>query len=400
MRLRALLLTTLSVASVSACKGGDDPAQAPDGVTCTSVVAVGDGAWAQRELANAQPGSCVVLKGGPATPAAITVPKGVTLAAGKGERPVLTGSGDQPVVTLSESAQLVGIQIETSKGVGVAVRGPKAKVRDVSVTGAGSAAVAVLCSTACIDPADKVELTQVKMAKSQLGLWVSGGFVAWSGGETSEHASTGLAVAAGVVAQDGARVELTGVTVSKVQGVGVLLDGESTTGLLKDVTVTESSERGLWAQRLKGTADKPALRIEGSSLFSKNRLVGVGGLEARGIIFVGGRVQDTLASPTVTNLGQTENVGDGIGLFGGSGDVRIEGVEMLGNARAAALVDNGTRGIIFVGGRVESTGAQSLKVVVQNTSESVQVDPTSVSKVDKTLGVNAPKLPTASILKP
>ena len=57
----------------------------------------------------------------PATPAAITVPKGVTLAAGKGERPVLTGSGDQPVVTLSESAQLVGIQIETSKGVGVAV---------------------------------------------------------------------------------------------------------------------------------------------------------------------------------------------------------------------------------------------------------------------------------------
>ena len=73
---------------------------------------------------------------------------------------------------------------------------------------------------------------------------------------------------------------------------------------------------------------------------------------------------------------------------------------MVGNARAAALIDNGTRGIIFVGGRVESTGAESLKVVVQNTSESVQIDAANVSKVDKALGINAPKLPTASILKP
>ncbi|MBL8606982.1 MAG: right-handed parallel beta-helix repeat-containing protein [Myxococcales bacterium] len=400
--MRSFVLTLAALAATvatSACKSSDEPAQAPDGVTCSSVVAVGDGAWAQRELANATPGTCVVLKGGPATPAAISVPKGVTFAAGKGERPVFTGASEEPVVTLAEGAQLVGIQIQTSKGVGVAVRGPRAKVRDVSITGAGSAAVAVLCSPACVEPADAtVELTQVKLSQSQMGLWVSGAHVSWTSGESRDHASTGLAVAAGVVAQDGARVDLTGVVVARNQGVGILLDGEATGGVLKDVQVTENSERGLWAQRLKGTLDKPSLRIEGSSVFSKNRIVGVGGLEARGIIFVGGRVQDTQASPTVTNLGQTEQVGDGIGLFGQSGDVKLENVDLSGNARAAALVDNGTRGIIFVGGRVQTTGEQ-LKVVVQNTSETVTVDAANVSKLEKPIGVNAPKLPTATILK-
>lgn len=400
MRPFALTLSVLAATvATSACKSSDEPAQAPDGVSCSSVVAVGDGAWAQRELANAAPGSCVVLKGGPATPAAISVPKGVTFAAGKGERPVLTGASDEPVVTLAEGAQLVGIQIQTSKGVGVAVRGPKAKVRDVSITGAGSAAVAVLCSPSCVEPADStIELSQVKLAQSQMGLWVSGAHVSWTSGESRDHASTGLAVAAGVVAQDGARVDLTGVIVARNQGVGILLDGEATGGVLKDVQVTENSERGLWAQRLKGTLEKPALRIEGSSVFSKNRIVGVGGLEARGIIFVGGRVQDTQASPTVTNLGQTEQVGDGIGLFGQSGDVKLDGVDLSGNARAAALVDNGTRGIIFVGGRVQTAGEQ-LKVVVQNTTEPVTVDAANVSKLEKPIGVNAPKLPTATILK-
>ncbi len=400
MRPFALTLSVLAATvATSACKSSDEPAQAPDGVSCSSVVAVGDGAWAQRELANAAPGSCVVLKGGPATPAAISVPKGVTFAAGKGERPVLTGASDEPVVSLAEGAQLVGIQIQTSKGVGVAVRGPKAKVRDVSITGAGSAAVAVLCSPSCVEPADStIELSQVKLAQSQMGLWVSGAHVSWTSGESRDHASTGLAVAAGVVAQDGARVDLTGVIVARNQGVGILLDGEATGGVLKDVQVTENSERGLWAQRLKGTLEKPALRIEGSSVFSKNRIVGVGGLEARGIIFVGGRVQDTQASPTVTNLGQTEQVGDGIGLFGQSGDVKLDGVDLSGNARAAALVDNGTRGIIFVGGRVQTAGEQ-LKVVVQNTTEPVTVDAANVSKLEKPIGVNAPKLPTATILK-
>jgi hypothetical protein len=405
MRALTFFLVVIPLAALggASCKSSDDPAQPPDGITCASVVSVGDGAWAQRILAQAQSGECVVIKGNTqAMPASVTVPPGVIFAGAKGEKTTLTGSGDAPVVTLGERAQLVGIDIATTKGVGIAVRGAKAKVKNVTVTGAGSAAIAVLCAPACTDPPGPppsegprtIELSQVKLAKSQIGLWVSGAHVAWTGGESREHTSMGLSLAAGVIGQEGAQIELNGVTVTQVQGVGILLDGDATTGALKDVQVTENAERGLWFQRLNGTADRPALKIEGVSSFARNRIVGLGGLESRGIIFVGGRVQDTQTSPLVTNLGQTEEIGDGVGLFN-SGDVRLDGVELTNNARSAALIDNGTRGIIFVGGRVEGT----TKVVVQNTTESVQVDASNLTKLEKALGISAPKLPVSAVLK-
>jgi hypothetical protein len=198
-----------------------------------------------------------------------------------------------------------------------------------------------------------------------------------------------------LVALEGARVELEGVRLSKNQGLGVLLDGSSTTARFKDVEVSDNTERGLWAQRLSGTSASPALLIEGKSSFLRNRIVGLGALESRGIIFVGGRIADTQLAPLTTNLGQTEDVGDGLGLFEGSGDVKLDQVELSGNARAAGLIDKGERGIIFVGGKVESTG---LKVVVQNTTQAVQVDDAQKSVTPKALGFSAPKFGVPAVL--
>jgi len=299
------------------------------------------------------------------------------------------------VVTLAEGAQLVSVRVTGGKGVGVAVRGPSAVLRDVRVDAAASAALAVRCAPACTAEANAITLRNVTLEKSQMGLWASGALVRWTQGVSEGHTSTSLTAAAGLVALDGARVELEGVRLSKNQGLGVLLDGASTTARFKDVEVSDNTERGLWAQRLSGTSASPALLIEGNSSFLRNRIVGLGTLESRGIIFVGGRIADTQLAPLTTNLGQTEDVGDGLGLFEGSGDIKLDQVELSGNARAAGLIDKGERGIIFVGGKVESTG---LKVVVQNTTQAVQVDDAQKSVPPKALGFSAPKFGVPAVL--
>ncbi len=389
-------LTLLALLPLTACSSASEDDSPPDGVSCGSRVVVGDQAGLTGALAGAGGGSCVLLRSGSLS-GAFTVPKGVTLAAAKGAVVKVASPSEEPAVTLGEGASLVGVGIGASKGVGVAVRGGRARVTDVTVTGSASAALAILCDAGCPEDADAIVLTRVVLEKSQMGLWVSGAPVRWTGGESREHATTSLTLAAGVVAQDGARVELSGVKVLRNQGVGVLLDGAATRGVLTDVTVSENRERGLWAQKLQGSAEKPALEIKGSSAFERNRIVGLGGLESRGIIFVGGRVADTAAAPLVTNLGQTEDVGDGIGLFGGTGDARFETVELASNARAAGIVDNGARGIIFVGGRI-AAGVSGLKIVVQNTTVPVGTDTSSTTTASKVLGISSAALSTPVVL--
>jgi hypothetical protein len=245
----------------------------------------------------------------------------------------------------------------------------------------------------------KVTLTDVTLTKSSMGLWVSGAHVAWKGGSSTSHASTSLTAAAGVIAQDGAKLELDNVTVEKNQGVGVLVDGAATTASLKDSTISENAERGVWAQRIAGTLESPSLKIEGSQI-SKNRIVGVGAVESRGIIIVSGRIADTVAAPLVTNLESTEQIGDGLGVFTGSGDVKIEGLTFEQNARAAGLFDASDRGIIIVSGKV-GAGPSGLKFVVQNTKSGgdVQIPEADRSVVSKPLGVSAPKLALPPVLQ-
>lgn len=393
-RLRSLALVPALTVLAGACGSDPEGGGAPPGIACTGTQSAGDAASARAALAAAGDGACVVLTGG-TYEGPFEVPAGRKLVAGSGARATITGgTASAPAVLLSEGAALAGVDVLNAGGVGVAVRAASATISDVKVTGAKSAALAVLCKEGC--DAGQVELTGVTLEKSTMGLWVSGARVRMKGGRSAEHTSQSLSAAAGVVAQGGAHLDLDGVTVEKNQGVGVLVDGENTTASIVGATVSENAERGVWAQRVSGTLDAPALRVE-SSTIAKNRIVGLGGVEARGIIIVGGRVADTVAAPVATDLATTEQVGDGVGLFSGTGDVKLDNLTLEANARAAGLVDAGNAGIIIVGGKI-APGASGLKFVVQNTTAEVQLPADAKSEVGERLGVSAPKLSVPAVL--
>jgi hypothetical protein len=391
----------LSIAGASGCSSTSSAsAGAPTGIgiTCTTSASAGDAASARTALAAAAPGSCVVLAPG-SYAGPFTVPAGVAMVAQNGSRATLTGgTAQEPTVTLGDGAQLALVDVLDAPGVAVAVRAANAVVSNVNVSGAKSAALAVLCRETATPGCGSgvVSLTDVMLTKSSLGLWVSGAHVSWKGGASASHAGTALSAAAGVIAQDGAKLDLENVTVEKNEGVGVLVDGPLTTASIKNATVNENGERGIWAQRVNGTLDAPAVRIEGSQI-TKNKIVGVGAMESRGIIIVSGRIADTVAAPLVTNLDSTEQVGDGVGIFAKSGDFKIDGSLFETNARAAGVIDGSERGIIIVSGKVGS--GTGLKFVVQNsTGADVQIADADRSMPATTLGVSAPKLTVPSVL--
>jgi hypothetical protein len=387
------------IASCNETSSSSGSGPAGTGLTCATTKSAADSAALSTALAGATSGTCVVLSAasyaGP-----LKVPAGVSLVAQSGARATVTGGTAQdPAVSLGEGGGLVGVDVIDAGGVGIAVRGANAILSNVTVSGAKNAALAVLCRDSATPgcATGKVVLTDVTLTKSTMGLWVSGAHVVWTRGGSSSHASTSLTAAAGVIAQDGAKLELDSVVVEKNQGVGVLVDGAATTASLKNATVSENAERGVWAQRIAGTLDAPSLKIEGSEI-SKNRIVGVGAVESRGIIIVSGRIADTVAAPLVTNLESTEQIGDGLGLFTGSGDLKIDGLTFASNARAAGVIDGSDRGIIIVSGKV-GPGPSGLKFVVQNTKGAdVQIPEADRSVVSKPLGVSAPKLALPPVL--
>jgi hypothetical protein len=371
---------------------------APAAVTCSRSTSAADASSARAALAAASPGSCVVLTA--ATYAGpLTVPAGAALVAQDGSRVTISGgTAQEPAVSLGEGSQLANVDVVGSGGVGIAVRASNALLSSVTVSGAKGAALAILCKADATPScaSGTIALNGVQLSKSSLGLWVSGAHVAMKGGGSGSHAGTSLASAAGVIGQDGARLELDGVTVEKNEGVGILVDGASTTASIKNGTVSENGERGVWAQRVAGTLDAPSLRIEGTAI-TKNRIVGVGAVESHGIIIVSGRIAETVAAPLVTNLASTEQVGDGVGLFT-SGDFKLDGTLLEANARAAGISDGSDRGIIIVSGRV-GAGPSGLKFVVQNTKGAdVQVADTDRSVPGAALGFSAPKLALPPVL--
>ena len=391
-------LAAVAGSGSAGCKSSDSASSgaAGVGITCTTSTNAGDAASIRSALAGASAGACVVLPAG-SFAGPFTVPAGVAVVAQNGARATITGgTAQEPAITLGEGAKLALVDVVDAGGVGVAVRGANAVVTNVTVTGAKSAALAVLCHDASC-ATGTVTVTDVTLGKSTIGAWFSGAHVAWTGGASSSNAGTGLASAAGIMAVDGARLELQNVTVEKNEGVGIVIDGAATTAAITNATVNENGERGIWAQRVNGTLDAPAVKIEGSQV-TKNKLVGVGAVESHGIIIVSGRIADTVAAPAVTDLSTTVPVGDGFGVFSGSGDFKIDGTTVETNARAAGIVDNGDRGIIIVSGIVGAS-ASGLKIVVQNNKGAdVQIADGDRSMPAAPLAVSAPKLSLPSVL--
>lgn len=392
--LRPLLTSSIvAAAALSGCSSSDSAATPPDGIACSSSSAASDAASLRQALAGAAAGTCVVVQAGEIA-GSFTVGAGVTLAGARGSQPLLVADGADFVVKLASGATLANVRID-GKGVartGISIEAATATVSDVEVTGAKRGIDAVSAGGQLEQ--GSIELVNVALRKNGVGLVASRRQITMRNGTVSENGGTALSSGYGIVASDDAVLELDGVTIEKNDLVGLLVDGPRTRAVVRSSKVLDNGGRGVWVQRVEGTLETPALRIEGTEV-ARNKVVGVGAFESRGIIIVGGSVGHTVAAPVVTTLAKTEPVGDGIGIFGGSGDVKIENATLEGNARAAGIIDNPAtdRGIIIVGGKV-GAGPSGLKLVVQNsTSAMVQIADTDRSAPAEPLGISAQKIP-------
>lgn len=394
MRIRALV--TFALISAFGCGSSDDeapPASPPDGVSCSSAVGAADADGALRAAEGAQAGACVVLTGSSYVGLALSLKPGVMLVGAKGMRPKITPAEGVPGIVLADGAGLANVDVVGAPQSGIVALGAHARVKDVAVSGAKGAGLFAACAEDCA--AGAIALEDVTLEKNHVGLMAVSGLVTIVRGRIAENGNDSLTSGIGLVATGGAKIDLDGTVIEKNLATGILVDGKGTAVHAKDAKVLDNGERGIWAQDVDGTLDAPSLRLESTEV-ARNKIVGVGALESRGIIVVGGRIADTVAAPVVTNLATTEPVGDGFGVFTGSGDVKIDGTVLEGNARAAGIIDGSDRGIIVVGGRV-TAGASGLKVVIQNTTATIDIAEDLKSVPDEALGVSTTKVTVPSV---
>ncbi len=389
---RAWVAATAIAIAASGCSSSDrTTTDTPAGVTCTTKRPASDATSLGAGLASAAAGDCIVLQPNVTYAGTFNVPPGVTLSGPAGARAILRGSDPKaPVVALGEKSMVAGVDVADAPSVAIGVRAASASISDVHVSGAKVAALAAICTANCAGGA--ITITNANLETSELGLWVNGAHVAMSGGRSGGHAGTSLSSGIGIVATAGATLELDGVTVEQNQGTGVLVDGAGTTASIKNATVQDNANRGIWVQGVTGTLDAPAVHVEASTLV-RNKIVGIGSIESRGIIIVGGRVAETKNAPVTTSVRSLDQVGDGFGVFKQTTDFKIDGTVVEQNDRAAGLVDDGSKqGIIIVGGTI-AAGASGYKIVVQNTDDSaVQIAAGDRSTTAGALGVSAPTI--------
>lgn len=368
----------------------------PAGVECAAAVRTAhDAASLTEALAAAQPGDCVVLEDG-GYPGSFVVPAGVKLIGAEGATArVLGQSGERAALELDAAraqgarTELWNVSVEEAPGNAIAVRGPSARLVDVSVVGAGIASVAIRCEDTDCFGDDGVELEGCTLASGAVGLWASGADVRAQDTEVREHTGDSLTGGGGVFAVGGARLSLEAVRVED-NDYGVVVDGEGgTRAELAGVVVRGNRERGVWAQRLRGSLAEPALRVFGSSEIVANQITGLGLTDSVGVVVEDSLIAETVLSPVTVDVETTVDIGDGVGLFAGSGAVRLEAVTLRRNQRSQAVVDRGGAGISLVNPTVERDEGQ-LAVVVQNTAEAVDAPPEVLEGNAPELAVSAP----------
>lgn len=370
------------------------PLRASPELECNRVIgATPEPGSLEAALARAATGDCVVASEGTYTGAFI-VPEGVTLAAEEGGAVDFVGTdADQPALRLGprSGSTLYKVRVRSAEGVGILVEGGPARLLDVTVEEAQKTALLVTCDPPCIEEGQAVELRDPTLMTSANGLWIRGAFVQVEGGSSTRHSSNSLSSGIGVIASHGARLEMSRTRVEDNQEVGVLVDGALNTGAtLRSMKVMNNRGRGIWAQGLLGSDEDIRLRVEGPEMVVEgNRITGIGARDSRGIIIVNTRVAQTLAVEVPVGIGQTASVGDGIGLFAGSGSTRIDQVLLEDNGRSQALVDQGSTGIIIVNTR---TGGGQYGVVVQRTPVEVSAPPDQRSHPTDVLAVSSPKM--------
>ncbi len=368
----------------------------PTGVTCSRwTQASGDGPLAQA-LAAATSGTCVVAQSGTYSQA-LSVPQGVTLVGEAGAAVELSGGSDtQPVVSLAPNAVLAGVKVKAfAAGIGVIGAGKGQRLFQVNVTGGKKAGVVFWCEEDCRtdDFSDVVDCT---ISGAAVGLMTRGVRVRLKNGAVTKSGSSELVSGYGVVASAGAVLEMEGSSIEQNESLGILLDGAGATeATLTNVSVKDNTGRGIWAQGLAGTMASPKLKLVNATI-ERNVLIGLGARSSTGILVTGGRIAATVTGSTRGQLaGQVVMVGDGLGVFEGTGELRVEGASLEANQRSQVLVDSAMAGVV-IASTVKVTAGSGLGVVVQRTSQTVDAMNVTRPAAGQELSIAAPTfgLPT------
>jgi hypothetical protein len=364
--LRLTLLAALAFLALSACGPLTKPgASLPAGVTCARILI--SATDFTSTLGTAAAGDCVLLPAGTYR-GNFVVPENVSVVAGDGATVTLRGSeANQPVLTVRGGAKTVirGIRIDVSSGGGIVVEPGPVNMEGVSVTGTSQAGLTASCNQADCDQRQST-VNDSEFSNNTTGIVLSGAKLKLTGGRVGDNQGPALTDGSGIVVANGASLEVVDTMVENNAGVGVLIDGAATRVLMTRPTVRGNKGRGVWAQGLVGTG---TLQVLGGA-FSQNNLVAVGSIQSEGLLLKDATVATTQKVPVVIDLGHTEYIGDGVGLFKGTKNSSMENLTLTDNARAQALIDSVGDGIH---GTTLTASGGTWRLVVQNTTVAVDV---------------------------
>jgi hypothetical protein len=370
----------LAVFGMLVIAGACDPAQ-PAGVECEGdAIHASTADELSSALAKAAPGACVVVAAGTYT-GAFEVPAGVTLTAGESQQVILRSENARPALhvagtTTTPRTRVIGIQVQGTGGSGMLVEDGGADLRDIAVSEAAGIGIGIRCERIeCLRVEAEVLVTNCTLTNNASGLWVSGARAHLVNCGVQQNQDSTLGGAGGWILQ-GAHVEIEGGAFTG-NDVGMVVDGAGTTALLQGVDVSDNSERGVWVQNISGTLDDPALSLSDCTLRA-NRRAGLGSIRSTGIVVDNTTIEQTALAPVAIDEATLVDVGDGVGLFDGTTQVRMTGMTFRQNARAQVLVDRAGPAIALEAREMAVAGAQ-LAVVIQATPDPVDVDAALVS---------------------
>ncbi|MHB8878514.1 MAG: right-handed parallel beta-helix repeat-containing protein [Myxococcaceae bacterium] len=392
----ALMGLLLAAAGCGSLRSSTDPTKPKDLVCGKLFLASGTSEKLAAALLSAGGGDCVVAEGA-TYHGSFTVPTDVSLVANAGATVLLVGdSADEPALRVmgGPRSTIRDIKVASAAGVGIVVDPGPAFLVSVSVTKAGRSGLLASCSGAeCAADSMESQFTDLEITHCGIGLWLAGARASVVRGRVAESQARGLTTGHGVIASHGAFAKLTGTVIEDNQELGILVDGANGTRvILSDVKVLRNQGRGVWAQWLLGSDLAPALVIEGTgTLIDANRFAGVGARESLGISIAGATISNTVKASIPVTLGNFEDVGEGVGLFAGTGATRLESVSLTGNFRSQVLVDDGAAGIHIV--NPATVGGGRFNIVVQKTTAAVEAPADRLSHPAAELFVSAPTVP-------
>ncbi len=364
--LRFSAKAVLALVALSACGPLTKPnGSMPAGMTCSRILVSSTDLTAS--LGTATAGDCVLLTKGTYR-GNFVVPVDVSVVASEGDTVTLRGTEQgSPVLTVRGGAKTVvrGIRIDVSSGGGIVVEPGPVNMEGVSVTGSSQAGLTASCNQADCDQRQST-VKDCEFSNNTTGIVVSGAKLKLQAGRVADNQGPGLTDGSGIVVANGASLELEDTTVENNGGAGVLIDGAATRALLTRPTVRGNKGRGVWAQGLAGAG---TLQVMGGA-FSQNNLVAVGSIMSEGILLKDATIATTQKLPVIINLGRTEYIGDGVGLFRGTRATSLENLTLTDNARAQGLLDS-------VGEQVHGTNLAvtggTWRLVVQHTTSAVDL---------------------------